>query len=140
METETQTFTKRNIPEKLNLRVLMVEDDYISIFMTQKIFEPLFDIVYAKTASEATTFLSKNVYDLILMDINLGDENITGVDLLKQLRKEEKHANTKVFAVTGYAMDGDREKYLNYGFNEHFPKPLSQQTLVEAIQKVFPEL
>lgn len=140
MEIHTQTFTKKNIPEKLNLRVLMVEDDYISIFMTQKLFEPLFDIVYAKTAMEATTFLSNNVYDLILMDINLGDESITGVDLLKQLRREDKHANTKVFAVTGYAMDGDREKYLKHGFNEHFPKPLSQETLIEAIQKLFPQL
>ena len=140
MDNPEQANSSSSVEIKYNLSVLMVEDDYINIFMMQRIFEQLFNIVYAKTASEAINLINKNVYDLILMDINLGDDTVTGVDILNLMRREERNKNTKVFAVTGYVQDGDREKYLGFGFDEHFPKPLSKEGLVEAIQKVFPGL
>jgi CheY-like chemotaxis protein len=134
-KTEKGLSGKSNI--KYGISVLMVEDDYINIFMMQKIFESLFDISYAKSSSEALNLLGNNTYDLVLMDINLGDDNITGVEILLKMKEDNRHAQTKVFAVTGYVMEGDREKYLNLGFDEHFPKPLAKETLMEAIEKFF---
>lgn len=122
---------------KYGISVLMVEDDYINIFIMQKNFETLFDITYAKNSSEAFHFLNHHIYDLVLMDINLGEENINGVDILKKMREDSRHAQTKVFAVTGYVMDGDREKYLGLGFDDHFPKPLSREILISAIESFF---
>jgi CheY-like chemotaxis protein len=71
------------------------------------------------------------------MDINLGEENISGVDILNKMREDNRHNHTKTFAVTGYVMDGDREKYLALGFDEHFPKPLAKEALIDAIEKFF---
>lgn len=122
---------------KYGISVLMVEDDYINIFMMQKNFESLFDVTYAKNSAEAFHFLNHHTYDLVLMDINLGEENINGVDILQKMREDNRHAQTKAFAVTGYVMDGDREKYLGLGFDEHFPKPLSRDVLISAIEKFF---
>jgi CheY-like chemotaxis protein len=34
-------------------------------------------------------------------------------------------------------MEGDREKYIGFGFDDHFPKPLAKETLMEAIEKFF---
>jgi CheY-like chemotaxis protein len=133
--TENDLSASSNI--KYGISVLMVEDDYINIFMMQKIFESLFDITYAKSSSEALNLLGNNTYDLVLMDINLGDDAITGVDILKKMKEDIRHAQTKTFAVTGYVMDGDRDKYLGLGFDEHFPKPLAKETLMEAIDKFF---
>ena len=69
------------------------------------------------------------------MDINLGDDTTTGVDILQKMKQDARHDQTKTFAVTGYVMEGDREKYINLGFDEHFPKPLAKETLMEAIEK-----
>jgi CheY-like chemotaxis protein len=137
MENKTENSLSESSSIKYGISVLMVEDDYINIFMMQKIFESLFDITYAKTSSEALSLLGSNTYDLVLMDINLGDDTISGVDILKKMKEDARHTQTKTFAVTGYVMEGDREKYLNLGFDEHFPKPLAKETLMEAIEKFF---
>jgi CheY-like chemotaxis protein len=34
-------------------------------------------------------------------------------------------------------MEGDREKYLGLGFDDHFPKPLSREILISAIESFF---
>lgn len=137
MEHKTENSLSESSNIKYGISVLMVEDDYINIFMMQKIFESLFDITYAKSSSEALSLLSSNTYDLVLMDINLGDENVTGVDILRKMKEDTRHSQTKTFAVTGYVMEGDRDKYLGLGFDEHFPKPLAKETLMEAIDKFF---
>ena len=137
MENKTENSLSESSNIKYGISVLMVEDDYINIFMMQKIFEALFDITYAKTSTEALSYLGNNTYDLVLMDINLGDDTINGVDILKKMKEDNRHAQTKTFAVTGYVMEGDREKYLDLGFDEHFPKPLAKETLMEAIEKFF---
>jgi CheY-like chemotaxis protein len=105
--------------------------------MMQKIFESLFDISYAKSSAEALNLLGNNTYDLVLMDINLGDDTISGVEILQKMKEDNRHAQTKTFAVTGYVMEGDREKYISLGFDEHFPKPLAKETLMAAIEKFF---
>jgi CheY-like chemotaxis protein len=137
MENKTENSLSESTNIKYGISVLMVEDDYINIFMMQKIFESLFDITYAKSSAEALNLLANNTYDLVLMDINLGDETISGVDILKKMKEDNRHAQTKTFAVTGYVMDGDREKYIGLGFDEHFPKPLAKETLMSAIEKFF---
>jgi CheY-like chemotaxis protein len=137
MENKTASNLSESSNIKYGISVLMVEDDYINIFMMQKIFESLFDITYAKTSAEALNLLGSNTYDLVLMDINLGDDTTTGVDILQKMKQDGRHDQTKTFAVTGYVMEGDREKYINLGFDEHFPKPLAKETLMEAIEKFF---
>jgi hypothetical protein len=137
MENTSENSLSESSNIKYSISVLMVEDDYINIFMMQKIFESLFDITYAKTSAEAINLLNNNTYDLVLMDINLGDETISGVDILKKMKQDQRHAQTRVFAVTGYVMEGDHDKYLNLGFDEHFPKPLAKETLMEAVEKFF---
>ncbi len=137
MDDILQTKAINSYGNNTGLTVLMVEDDYINIFMMQRLFESIFNITYAKNSSEALVFLNQNVYDLVLMDINLGEEGVSGVEILKQMKTDNRHTSTKVFAVTGYVKEGDREKYINLGFDEHFPKPLAKDMLIQAIQKFF---
>ena len=137
MSTENYPLRANAESTKYNISVLMVEDDYINIFMMQKIFESLFNVTYAKSSSEAFAMLESSTYDLVLMDINLGEDIISGVDILEKMRTDSRHNNTKVFAVTGYVLEGDREKYLSLGFDEHFPKPLAKEALTDTLQKFF---
>ncbi|MCC6250845.1 MAG: response regulator [Bacteroidia bacterium] len=137
MNNNLKDIFSNSTTRKYNISVLMVEDDFINIFMMQKVFDTLFDVTYARSSSEAYGFLENNTFDLVLMDINLGEETVDGVDILRSIRLDTRHTNTRVFAVTGYVLEGDREKYLEIGFDEHFPKPLTKDLLTTAIEKYF---
>ncbi len=43
---------------------------------------------------------------------------------------------TPIIAITGNAMTGDRERYLDSGMDEYISKPIMTQKLVELIQNV----
>jgi CheY-like chemotaxis protein len=64
--------------------------------------------------------MAKTSYDLILMDINM--PNLDGVKALKIARYQDIH--TPIVALTANAMEGDRENYLELGFDEYLTKPL----------------
>jgi CheY-like chemotaxis protein len=77
---------------------------------------------------------AENEYDLILMDINLGDPEKDGVYYLKELRKT-RYQKKPIVAVTAYAMSGDRERFMDAGFDEYFSKPIEKLRLLLFIEK-----
>jgi CheY-like chemotaxis protein len=69
-----------------------------------------------------------------LMDINLGDPEKDGVYYLKELRKT-RYQKKPIVAVTAYAMSGDRERFMDAGFDEYFSKPIEKLRLLLFIEK-----
>src|SRR5437764_7949815 len=69
------------------------------------------------SGEEALQSLSREPVDLIIMDIWLPD--LDGVEVLKQLRQDERLQKVPAIALTANAMTGDREKYLAAGCNEY---------------------
>ena len=118
-----------------NATILIVEDDPVNEFVIKKMLEKHYKLVFADTSKKAINIVSKYSIDLILMDINLGGDKIDGVALMHDLKSNYKLDTKPFFAVTSYAMPGDKEKYLNKGFSEYIAKPLDQRTLFELINK-----
>jgi two-component system cell cycle response regulator DivK len=69
--------------------------------------------------------------DLVLMDIQLPD--IDGMEALGRLRADARTASMPVLAVTALAMDGDRERFLDAGFDDYVPKPVDIAALVATV-------
>jgi two-component system cell cycle response regulator DivK len=59
---------------------------------------------------------------LVLMDIQLPD--MDGWEALQQLRADPRTADIPVVAVTAFAMEGDRERFLQGGFDGYITKPI----------------
>ena len=114
-------------------RILYVEDDPINAYVLQKMLSN-FTIDIAKNGEEGMKLSAANNYDLILMDINLGDPERDGVYYLKELRKTD-YAAKPIVAVTAYAMSGDRERFMDAGFDEYFSKPIEKLRLLLFIEK-----
>lgn len=114
-------------------RILYVEDDPINAYVLQKMLSN-FTIDIAKNGEEGMLLSAENEYDLVLMDINLGDPEKDGVYYLKELRKTKYH-NKPIVAVTAYAMSGDRERFMDAGFDEYFSKPIEKLRLLLFIEK-----
>lgn len=77
--------------------------------------------------------IQNSVFSLILMDINLGNGKMDGMETMKKIKEQETFQHIPVFAVTSYAMPGDRERFLSEGFDHYFPKPIIKKDLLAAI-------
>jgi CheY-like chemotaxis protein len=60
---------------------------------------------------------------LILMDISLGGA-FDGLEATRRLRTDPAFDHTPVIALTAHAMDGDRERALAAGCDDHWTKPI----------------
>lgn len=109
-------------------RILVVEDDPHIQLLLRHLLRPWFELELAVTVDEALTMAAQHAYDLFLVDINLGTGR-TGVDLLWALRQMPGYSATPVVSCTAYALRGDRDRFLSYGFDEHIDKPFEPRQL-----------
>lgn len=68
---------------------------------------------------------------LVLMDIQLPGKD--GFALLSEIRRSP-HAGLRVLALTAHAMQGDRERALEAGFDGYITKPIDIRAFPEQIQ------
>jgi len=80
---------------------------------------------------EAIRKIEKDVYDMVLMDIELPGMN--GVETTKIIKVKDK--NMCVIALTSYAMKGDKERFLTAGFDDYISKPLEVSDFLKKMEK-----
>ena len=66
------------------------------------------------------------------MDIRLPD--MDGVEALRRLRMDGRTASIPVLAVTAQAMKGDRERFMEAGFDGYLSKPIDIDELLAAVE------
>ncbi|HMB93760.1 MAG TPA: ATP-binding protein [Rhodothermales bacterium] len=113
------------------LRILIVEDDVINRKVAQHILRE-HTLFVAATPTEAYDVGETEAFDLMLIDINLGMDE-TGEDVLHTLRQMPRHARTPAIAMTAYAMEDDRKRFLDTGFDGYLSKPYTCIQLQEVI-------
>jgi len=115
------------------MRIAYVEDNPTNFSLVERVARMAQHTVVSYTEGEiALVALKTEVFDLILMDVELAGE-MNGLDLVRELRKGG--LKTPIIAVTAYAMLGDREKCIEAGCNEYLPKPLPITDLIKAFAK-----
>jgi osomolarity two-component system sensor histidine kinase NIK1 len=76
-----------------------------------------------------------NDYDLILMDGQMpkmdGFETTIKIRELEQQEKVEKPV--PIIAITGYAIPGDRDRFINAGMDDYVSKPIDENKLLKII-------
>jgi len=93
-----------------------------------------FDV--AQNGREALDLLAQKSYDLVLMDCQM--PVMDGYEATRALRDGTAGALNPaipVIALTANAMQGDREKALAAGMNDHLAKPFSLEELEEKIER-----
>jgi len=117
-----------------NKRILLVEDDFMNMKLTQHILEGEgYTVLRATTGGEALEQMESTLPDLILMDIRLPD--MDGLSVVRILRENSRTKGTTVLALTACAMQGDRERILQAGCDGYISKPISVQNLLETISR-----
>ncbi len=121
---------------RAGLQVLVVDDDAESEKLVPGLLDGLAEVETAATADEALDKAAVKPYDAVLMDIHLAGSRMNGIEAMQALKKASPLPI--VFAVTAFAMKGDRERLLAHGFDGYLAKPFSGADLDELLCGFFP--
>jgi two-component system, cell cycle response regulator DivK len=114
--------------------VLIVEDNERNLELVQDILELRgFRTLAATCGSQAIALAKRHNPDLVLMDVQLPD--FDGVEALQRLRSDEATRSIPILALTAFAMTGDRQRFLDAGFDGYLPKPIDVRTLPDIVQQ-----
>jgi len=119
------------------LRILLVEDNATNIDFESALLKKLgHTVVSTANGSECLEALENGRFDLVLMDIHM--PVMSGSDALREIRRKERNTPFRqpVIALTAHALRGDRESFLNDGFDGYVSKPLDVLELISEIQQV----
>ena len=116
-------------------KIPVVEDTLDNRILVQAILEDKYEISEYENGEELVDGLADDIPDLVLFDISL--PGMDGSEVLHWVRSEEPLSSLPVIALTAHAMSGDREKYLEMGFDEYVTKPIvDEDILMGAIERL----
>jgi len=114
-------------------KILIVEDNADNLAVLEAFLEDEYELVNAEDGKKGLDLALSQKPDLILLDISLPE--MDGTEVLAQIRKIDEIKETPVIALTAHAMLGDKEKFLELGFNAYVSKPIvDDETLLELIE------
>lgn len=112
----------------------VVEDNADNRLLLAAILGDRYDIVEYANGPDALEAFARSLPDLVLLDISL--PGMDGTEILRQIRRDGRMRHLPVIALTAHAMAGDREKYLDAGFNDYITKPIVDESLLlKAIER-----
>lgn len=117
-----------------NLNILIAEDEEANIVYMQEVFEETSaNLFFAINGSEAINQVSAGTkFNLILMDIKMPVLN--GIEAARAIRA--MGIQVPIVALTAYAMAGDKQKYMELGFEHYISKPVMRKDLFELVRRI----
>lgn len=134
-EVDLQDYKKQKLEDSCKLKVLLVDDNDINIFVAEDILMELeADIEIAKNGQEASEKACSEHFDLVLMDIQMPImDGIESTQLIRQIHSMEE---LPIFALTANVMEEDIKKYQSIGMNGHLGKPFEGDEIIAVVQSI----
>jgi len=115
-------------------QVLVVEDNKKNMKLFRDVLQASgYRLLEATTGERAIELAAEHQPNLVLMNIQLPD--LDGVDALGRLRADARTASIPVVALTAQAMHGDRERFLDAGFDAYISKPVDVLEFVKTVKE-----
>lgn len=108
------------------MRLLIVEDEKkLCDTIAKTLYQAGYEVDTCYDGDEALDYILAENYDLIVLDLNLPGTD--GMDILKELRKENEE--TKVLILSARSQIVDKVEGLDAGANDYMEKPFHLQEL-----------
>ncbi len=117
------------------LRILLVEDNAVNRKVGLLMLSRWgYTAEMANNGKRAVEALETEVYDVILMDIQMPEMN--GIQAMKAIREKLGAESPTIIALTAEALEGDAARFLAMGFDQYLSKPLQAAHLQKALREV----
>ena len=115
--------------------VLIVDDEIHNSGVLEYVFK-FHDakVRIADSGAECLRQLERELPTVILLDLSM--PKMSGWEVLKVIRADERLKDIPVITITAQVMAGDRERALEAGFDGYIPKPISVSSIVKTIQEI----
>lgn len=117
-----------------NRKILLVEDVEMNQFLASKKIESWgVSVDIAQNGKVAVEMVMKQMYDLVLMDIQMPE--MDGLEATRHIRnmQDTKKASIPIVALTANLLKGDGDQYIAAGMNGYLSKPFDDQKLFNII-------
>jgi two-component system cell cycle response regulator DivK len=116
----------------MSARILVIEDNALNLKLVRDVLRHAgYEVVEARTGEEGLAAAANYEPDLVLMDLQL--PGIDGMEALRRLRENDAR-RVPVVAVTAFAMQADRDRAFEAGFDGYLEKPISIRALPNQVQ------
>lgn len=120
------------------MSILVVEDNPANTKLANAMLADFNAVVFnAATGGEAVELFQKNLFDLILMDVQLPD--MSGCDVTRKIRDLEQDTHrtprTPIVALTAHNLDDKKSELLLSGMDDFLGKPLSIKDVGSIIDR-----
>ncbi|EKS6735923.1 response regulator [Enterobacter asburiae] len=120
------------------LRILLAEDNLVNQKVAARLLERLGHT--CQIVDNGIALLERwraGVWDVLLIDLQMPEmDGETAICLLREEERFRPGPAQPTVAMTAHAMQGDKERCLNMGFDGYIAKPISQERLAEEIARV----
>ncbi|CAG8736568.1 6219_t:CDS:2, partial [Dentiscutata erythropus] len=139
----TTTFAISALPESTPSKIptiiksLVVDDNLITGKILSKILSKEFNhqVTCVTSGNEALNLLSKNIYDLIFMDIDMPE--LSGIETSMKIRNSTNiKEENRVIPIFAYTTNKWEDKFLNAGMNGYIGKPASSDKVQAVIETI----
>ncbi len=112
------------------LRILVAEDNAVNQQVMIGLLERAgHDVIIAENGQIAVDLVKKNLFDVILMDINMPVKG--GIEACKDIRAFNK--TVPIIAVTANSLESEKQKCLAAGMNDFTTKPVDRNRLTHLL-------
>ncbi len=116
--------------------ILVIEDNAMNMKLMRAVLKlGHYRMLEAPDAETGIRLARENRPDLVLMDIQL--PGMDGLSATRIIKAESSLKDIPIFAMTGFAMEDDKQKAMDIGFAGYIVKPFHVKELLETISHAF---
>jgi len=113
--------------------ILIADDDKKSIKLLRDVLQASgYFVAVARDGRETVALAQARKPDLILMDIRM--PVMDGIAAMKKLRADPNTDRIPIIAITAHAMRGNKERFIQRGFDDFLAKPVDIHVLLDRVR------
>ena len=118
----------------MNNKTILIIDDEIDIANNIRAIlkDENYETSIAYNSTEAFNYITKNNYNLIILDVWLDNSELDGIGILQKLRET---SSTPVIVISGHGNIEMAVKAIKEGANEFIEKPFSTERLLLSVSR-----
>ncbi|MCE5281794.1 MAG: response regulator [Deltaproteobacteria bacterium] len=116
--------------------ILVIEDNEMNMKLMRAVMRVgNYRMLEAMDAETGLRLVKESRPDMILMDIQL--PGMDGLNATQIIKADPDLKDIPIFALTGFAMESDKEKAMDVGFAGYIVKPFNVKVLLDIISEYF---